>query len=250
MRSAPIVLCVFAILGALTLGYMRQESESARRQLELQLAEETVRASGLAAQAAGSRERLTEFSGRVATLETELESARTKLATAETQRGNLDRDLLQARAIASVHEASGRALNGEIAALRQDLAEMRSSHVPRETLAAYQQTITELERQLATASGGATPTGGTGASTAVFSSAIGRANVLSVGPESSFVVINFGSNRGGRLGHRFTISRGTTAGAIVELSDVRPNFSIGQVLPESLRGVLQKGDLAVLVRSP
>jgi hypothetical protein len=45
-----------------------------------------------------------------------------------------------------------------------------------------------------------------------------------------------------------TISQGSAVVATAVISDVRTNFSVAQVQPESLRGVLQKGDSAVLIR--
>jgi hypothetical protein len=72
--------------------------------------------------------------------------------------------------------------------------------------------------------------------------------VLSVGPGNAFVVLNFGTARGAQLGHRLTVNQGTDTVATVLISDVRPNFSIAQVLPDTLRGVLQKGDSATLLR--
>ena len=103
-------------------------------------------------------------------------------------------------------------------------------------------------RQLASARNGAVAPAAVGASTAVFTSRAGRATILTVGPESSFVVLNFGSARGAELGQKLTVSQGTSEVATVLISDVRTNFSVAQVLPETVRGVLQKGDLAVLIR--
>ena len=82
----------------------------------------------------------------------------------------------------------------------------------------------------------------------MFSSRPGRATVLTVGPSSAFVVLNFGSARGAQLGQRLTVSQGTDVVATVLISDVRTNFSVAQVQPDTLRGVLQKGDLALLIR--
>ena len=76
----------------------------------------------------------------------------------------------------------------------------------------------------------------------------GRATILTVGPESAFVVLNFGSARGAQLGQKLAVSQGSDEVATILISDVRANFSVAQVLPDTLRGVLQKGDLAVLIR--
>ena len=62
------------------------------------------------------------------------------------------------------------------------------------------------------------------------------------------VVLNFGEARGARLGHRLTVSQGTSVVATVQISDVRANFSVAQVLADTLRAALQKGDSAILIR--
>ena len=139
------------------------------------------------------------------------------------------------------------ALAAELEALRRDLAGSRASAASPQAVAAYKATIAELERQLAAAGSGAAAVNAAGASTAVFSSRAGRASVLTVGPGNAFVVLNFGTSRGAQPGQKLDIVQGTTPVATVTLSDVRPNFSIGQVSPETLRADLQKGDSALLV---
>ncbi len=69
---------------------------------------------------------------------------------------------------------------------------------------------------------------------------------MSVGPENAFVVLNYGANRGAQIDQRFAIRSGPDLLATVRISDVRSQFSIAQVEPDSLRGVLHKGDLALL----
>ena len=64
------------------------------------------------------------------------------------------------------------------------------------------------------------------------------------------LVLDFGAQRGAQLGQKLGVNQGTQPIATVLISDVRPNLSIAQVLPDSLRGVLQKGDHATLLRSP
>ena len=129
---------------------------------------------------------------------------------------------------------------------RRDSA--RAAAIPPAQVEAYKSTIAELERQLATAKNGAAVPTAAGASTAVFSSRAGRnsAAVMSVGPDNAFVVLNYGTNRGAQVGQRFAIRSGSELLATVSLSDVRSQFSIAQVEPDSLRGVLHKGDLALL----
>jgi hypothetical protein len=178
-----------------------------------------------------------------------------RLAAAEARTDAVNRELVEARTDAAqaktvlgVYETTARELADELAALRQDLAATRASNASPAAVQAYRSTIAELERQLAASSHGAAAPTAPGASTAVFTSRAGRATVLTVGPESAFVVLNFGSARGAQLGQKLNVSQGNTIVATVTISDVRGNFSVAQVLPDTLRGVLQKGDSAVLLR--
>ena len=49
------------------------------------------------------------------------------------------------------------------------------------------------------------------------------------------------------LNQRLSVSQGTEIVATVLISDVRTNFSIAQVQPDTLRGDLHKGDSALLI---
>ncbi len=240
-RLMPL-LCVVALAGAIALGYLRFQSERARHALENRLVEASNQAQASAAELAATKEENGTLTAKVHGLEGDLGAARTKLSATEARATQLERDLTQAKAAVAVHEQNARALATEIATLRQDLADTRAAQASPEAVAAYKNTIAELERQLAAAQNG------TVAPTAVFTNRAGRANVVSVGPGNAFVVLDFGAERGAQLGQRLTVNQGTDVVATVLISDVRPNFSIAQVLPDTLRGVLQKGDPALLIR--
>lgn len=249
MPRAPIVFCTIAFLCAGVLAYLRFESEKAKAALDAQLAAETIRASRLAGELATTREERTALTSAVSRLEADVGAGKASLAASQTRIAQLERELTQAKATTAVHESNARALTAEVAALRQDLSAARAAETSPEKVAAYKSAIAELERRLATATGGTVATGaGDGpAATAVFSRRSMVATVLSVGPENAFVVLNFGTERGAQSGQRLNIVQGTEPVAMVHISEVRPSFSIGQVLPESLRGVLQKGDAAILL---
>ena len=160
-------------------------------------------------------------------------------------------DALAEVATKIVEDNKGKVVKTETWGLRTltyKIQKNRKAHFVMLDIEANGDTIAELERQLATARNGAALPAAAGASTAVFTNRAGRSTVLSVGPQGSFVVVNFGSARGAQLGHRLNISQGTIAVATAVISDVRAHFSVAQVQPESLRGVLQKGDSAVLIR--
>src|SRR5260221_701130 len=75
---------------------------------------------------------------------------------------------------------------------------------------------------------------------------LSSAAVVRVGAESSFVVLNYGSARGAVIGQKFVIRNGSDILGSALISDVRSQFSVAQVEPDSLHGVLHKGDLAIL----
>lgn len=255
MHRLPLILCAIAILGSTVSAVLFFQIGNSKQVLELRLADAEVRATKLDGALALANRQNGTLTGQLSALDTELATARARQAETEGRVTQLDRtlsevkrDLADTRSVLTVYEDTTRALGDEVASLRQDLEESRTSNASPEAVQAYKSTIAELEKQLATARNGAALTGTAGASTAVFSSRAGRATVLNVGPQSAFVVLNFGSARGAKLGQKLTVSQGTTEVATVLISDVRANFSIAQVLPDTLRGVLQKGDSALLIR--
>lgn len=255
MPRLPLILCAFALLGsALSAGLYFQIGNS-KQLLELRLADATARATKLDVDLARANEQNGGLKTKNAVLQGSLADTQSKLAAADARFVQLERDLAGVRAdlssakeVVTVYELTARALADDVAGLKRELTESRASQASPAAVAAYKSAIAELERQLASARNGAALPAVAGASTAVFTSRAGRATVLTVGPENSFVVVNFGSARGAQLGQKMTVSQGTSEVAIVQLSDVRANYSVGQVLPDTLRGVLQKGDLAVLIR--
>jgi septal ring factor EnvC (AmiA/AmiB activator) len=241
-----LVLCAFALLGAVLSGALYLKIGNSKQVLAAELASAHDRATRLSTDLAAANEQTGSLKARVATLDTELDTTRAKLAAADTRAAELDQALTQSKNLVALHEQNAKALATEVASLRADVEDARASNASPEAVAAYKNTIAELEKQLATARNGASA--GAGASTAVFTNRSGRSTVLSVGPSNAFVVLNFGSARGAQIGQRLTVSQGTEVVATVHISDVRSQFSIAQVQPDTLRGVLQKGDSALLIR--
>jgi len=72
--------------------------------------------------------------------------------------------------------------------------------------------------------------------------------VVRVGPAAAFVVLDYGGTHGARPQAIIRLQRGTSELAQVQISDVRPRFSLAQVLPGTLKGQLQTGDLVVFTQ--
>jgi hypothetical protein len=255
MHRLPLILCVIALVGSAVSASLYFQIGNTKQVLEQRLADTTTRATKLDADLAAANQQNGALKSRLTTASGELTAVKTRLATTDARSTQLERDLTVAKSdlsaakeVVAVYELTARALADEVSALRQDLSDSRASNASPEAVAAYKSTIAELERQLATARNGAAAPAAAGASTAVFASRAGRATVLTVGPQAAFVVLNFGSARGAQLGQKLTVSQGADEVATLLISDVRTNFSVAQVLPDTLRGVLQKGDLAVLIR--
>ncbi|WP_414663101.1 hypothetical protein [Horticoccus sp. 23ND18S-11] len=255
MHRLPLILCAVAVLGSTLSAVLFFRIGNSKQLLELRLSEAQHRTSRLDAELATVNEKNAALNARVGALDNELTSTLARVVAADARSVQLERDLASNRdnltatkEVLAVYELTARALAEEVAGLRQDLDETRQSNASPEAVAAYKTTIAELERQLATARNGAAAPSAAGASTAVFASRAGRATILTVGPQNAFVVLNFGSARGAQVGHKLSVTQGTAEVATVLISDVRLHLSVAQVLPETLRGVLQKGDLAVLIR--
>ena len=248
MPRLPLLLCLVALFGSTTSAVLYFRIGNSKQILATQLADPAARSTKLESDLASANEQNGTLKANLAATYTELAATKEKLSSSELRATVLDHDLTQAKTLLSIQEQNARALAAEVSSLRRDLDDAHNSAATPEAVAAYKNTIAELERQLANARNGAAAPSAAGASTAVFTSRSGRATVLTVGPQSAFVVLNFGSARGARLGQKLEVSQGTQIVATVLISDVRANFSVAQVQPDTLRGVLQKGDSALLVR--
>lgn len=72
--------------------------------------------------------------------------------------------------------------------------------------------------------------------------------VVRVGPADTFVVLDYGADHGARAAAVVRLQRGTSELARVQISDIRPRFSLARVLPGTLKGQLQTGDLVVFTQ--
>ena len=248
MHRLPLFLAALAVIGSIVSAALFFQIGNSKQVLEQRLADANHRATKLDSALAAANEQNGALKTQLHATDSELQVTREKLAATEARAARSEQDLAQAKTVLEVYELTAKALAQEITALRADLDDTRTTHAPPEAVAAYKATIAELEKQLAAAKTGTATPGVAAASTAVFTNRAGRATILTIGPENAFVVLNFGSARGAQIGQKLAVSQGSAEVATLQISDVRANYSVAQVLPASLRGILQKGDLAVLVR--
>lgn len=248
MSRAPLFLAALAVVGSAVSAVLFFQIGNSKQLLEQRLADADTRSARLDAAVAAANEQNGVLKAQLQASASELENTRGKLAAAEQRATRTEQDLAQTKSVLGLYEETATALAHEISGLRAEIEEVRTTHAAPETIAAYKATIAELEKQLAAARTGTAAPGAAAASTAVFTNRAGRATILTVGPESAFVVLNFGSARGAQVGHKLTVAQAGNEIALLQISDVRTNYSVAQVVPNSLRGVLQKGDSAVLLR--
>ena len=251
MRNFTLFCCVIALAGATVAGILYFQIGDSKQRLYQELLEERARAEKLDANLSAAR--ATEEGLRTTLFDLDAQLGQTKSTLLESQ--------IKAHELHEVAELSRENLNREqelSGQLRTDLENLRltladertrrASLVPTTDARRYRNAIAELESQVAqleSALSTLAAQNSTGDRTHHANHAE-QAQVMGVGPQNAFVVINFGQRHGALTGHVMTISRQHKPVAEVEISDVRENYSIAQVLPDSLSQNVRKGDLATL----
>lgn len=223
------ILSALGLVAIVLLAFSNRRLAAERDATEDRLASVESKRSQLEAELAAAIEKRAALEQSLATRTTDFNTSQQQLAAATARAAAVEGELTRGRDTLRVYEETARLLSQEIGGLRAEL---------------------HAARLLATSAAAPASRGPAALppSTAVLTTRPGSAKVLSVGPESAFVVLDFGQLRGASIGQRLSVKRGNDTLALVLISDVRDRFSIAQVLPESLRGVLHKGDSALLLR--
>jgi hypothetical protein len=187
-------------------------------------------------------------------MDVDLGATKTRLTAAEAAKVQLGRELRTSREKLTATESKVMELNEAVQSLQTELTAANSKATSPARLAEYQMKIESLEQALAAARSNRIATQSAAKAPAAEDGLLLSTNrartssVMSVGPESAFVVVNYGAAHGALPTQIMSIRRGTETIATALISDVRENFSIAQVQPESLRGALHKGDSAVIAK--
>jgi len=186
-------------------------------------------------------------------LDANLGATKTRLTAAESDQVVLRREIRDLRNQLQESATHTALLTKENDRLGSDLTAARANRASLESVRAYQDTITKLEQALANAQAAQmtppTPPAPVQTQGVVLTTNRGRnSTVVSVGPADAFVVVNYGATHGAMPTQQLSIKRGTEIMATALISDVRENYSIAQIHPQSLRGALHKGDSAVLAQ--
>lgn len=259
MKSLTLVLCVIAILGAAASTYFYIDIGNKKEELQAQLATTETRANDLQSKLSDATARGEALDKRVLAVDNERAEAESKYTAASTENTQHKRDLAQIRNQLTAKDEAEKALNREISDLKGELARAKlaaSAASPEEiegyktTIAGLQARVTELESTRGssvvsmsnTTAGNAS--GGNSGSPSAPAGLTGE--VVSIGAQNAFVVLNVGSAQGVQSGQKFDIVRNGNTVAKAQVSSVQADYSIAQIDSTTLRGGLSRGDTATV----
>ena len=258
MKSLTLALCVIAILGSAASTFFYIQTGKTKEQLQQQVADTKATSTNLQSKLTEASAQGEALQKRLAALDTDLGEAKSKTTTAESRSTQLSRDVSQLRNQLTAKDDAEQSLNREISQLKRELAQAKLSAAaasPEEidgykaTIATLQARVTELEAgrgSVATLPN--TTAGKAGAAASSTTPSDLKGEVVSIGAQNAFVILNVGSAKGVQAGQNFTIARNGNTVATAQISSVQENFSIAQVAANSIRGGLNKGDTAALAQ--
>lgn len=264
MKSLTLVLCVIAILGSAASTYFYFEIGKTKEDLQAQVKKSQTEAADLNAKLTESTTQGEALQKRLAALDTDLGEAKTKVTAADTRNTELTRNISQLRNQVTAKEDAEKALNTEISQLKGELAraKLAASAATPEEIEGYKSKIETLEARvkeldasrsstvasLPNTTGSMSGTEGSASPAAPAAPADLSAEVVSVGAQNAFVVLNAGSAKGVQTGQNFAITRSGSNVAKAQVSSVQENYAIAQISAGTLQGSLSKGDVAALTK--
>lgn len=267
MKSLTLILSIVALIGAAASAGLYVMIGNTKEALQASLSQSEARATRLANELAETTANGESLQRQLNALDADLGDTKSKLTAAESRTVQLSRDLNQARSQLTAREQTEAQLTQEVNSLKRELVQSRLAAADsvspaeaeryRQSIAALETKVKSLEDTIASsatrlaAAGTSTNTGfneaGTSTSTATFTANRAlNARVVTVGPRDAFVILNYGANSGASVNQELLVRRGPEPVARVQISDVRPNYSVAQVMSGTLSSSLRKGDAAML----
>ncbi len=261
MKTLTLALSVLALLGALASAGLYVVIGNTKAELQRSLTASEARATRLSTELAEASEHGESLQRQLNALDADLGDTKSKLTAAEARAVQISRELNQTRTQLTARQEAEQTLTSALTASKRELVQARLAAAQsvspqeanglREMIDKLESNVATLQNQLNTRISNAnngSPAPVNAAPAASFSADRSmNARVVTVGPKSAFVILNYGSTNGATLSQELLVRRGADPMARVQISDVRENYSVAQVLPESLQGSLQKGDAAMLV---
>ncbi len=244
MKTASRLLPILAIIGAVCSGVFYFLSKDTASDLEAILAQTRQQLAAVELRANKLNEEVSATNAERQAQGNSLEEARAKITALTTRNEQLKRETRRFTAELDDRIASEERLQKEVARLGREKAELESTTVSIDEIADYERKISRLEAEILnlqeTRKGFPGSTAGTIATKPPSDL---RGKILTVGAESSFIIINLGYDSGIRLETPMSIERGSETVAHAEITEVKENLSIARILPETLKLDLKPGDV-------
>jgi len=249
MRSLANFLSVLAIFGAIASGafYYLNKQEANNLAQELQQSQAFLNAER--AKTAKQAATIEDLQAQLEQSARSLQEARSNITVISARSNQLKRENQRYTEELEMRMDNEESLQRALADLKKDMAAQKANSITLEEANAYEQKIASLENtilrmeseaqkapapQIAEAYNNLKPAP---------SGVSGR--ILTVGPQSSFVIVSLGYTSGIRLDHLLVIQREGESIANIQVSEVKENLSIARILPGSMKTNPVEGDLVV-----
>lgn len=255
MNIASMILRILAILGAVAAAVMFWMIGNTKEQLESELEMTSNQLNETQSQLDNLNSKHAELTSQAEETAQDLEEARARASSLDNQLSQVRRELAEANKNLSDQEREAENLRTEAVRIRRELLEERNKvdelagALESEDVAAARARIKRLEEQLAATEGqiqGTTNEGGTESQTSGREEApavVLRGEVVEVGENAAYVLIDIGSAEGARPNSSIMIRRGPRFIARANITEVNEDTSVAEILPGA--GRIREGDLAV-----
>ncbi len=247
MNSITNFLSILAIAGAIASGgfYFLNLKEANNLTQELQNANNQLTTAQSLNAAQGAK--IDDLSAQLQQTSQFLEEARSNVTVITARSNQLKRENGRLSDELDMRLDKEESLQISLADLKKEMAELRANSISLNKATEYEQEIAALEArilQLKNSQPASTSISLADTYRNLKVAPIGlNGQILTVGPQSSFVVINLGYTHGVRLDHLLEIQRDGKLVAYIQVTEVKENLSIARILPESMATNPETGDI-------
>ena len=249
MISITNFLSILAIIGAIASGgfYFLNLQEANNLAQELQTANSQL--SATQSKNIEQSSKIDDLSAQLQQSNLSLEEARSNITVISARSNQLKRENGRLSDELDRRLDKEESLQIALADLKKEMAELRANSISLDKATEYETEIASLEARILQLKN-SQPTSSTSSLADTYrnlKAAPGGLNgqILTVGPQSSFVVINLGYTSGVRLDHLLEIQRDGKLVANIQVTEVKENLSIARILPESMATDPETGDLVL-----
>jgi hypothetical protein len=265
MKIITSLLIVTTLLSLAASTYLYLQIDQTQTSLQQEIVQSAKLSTELQSKISDSDGKMETIKGLLADQEAKLKENQSKLSTTDTLNSQQTRDLTQLSAegkaqaaMIQVHMAEINQMKPEVAQLKVNAAVATPEIIEAITLTTKElkAKITELEasaikstekvKLAADANKSMTVT--TGASSSLINASSTRFDVVNIGKRDAFVVIRTGSSQDIQVGQRFIICKDDAVIAEAIVSSIKADFTVAQIVPQSIKGTLPKGCTAIVVQ--